>query len=396
MRHLPRQLDLSTERLPWLAWLLWLALLGAVPGYGQTVLPVPALAARVIDQTATLSTADRQNLEAKLAAFEQARGTQIVVLMVPTTQPEAIESYANRVANAWKIGRRDIGDGLLVIVAKDDRRMRIEVAKALEGPIPDLAAVRIIDRQMMPRFRAGDFAGGLDAAVEQLMALVKGENLPIPEPNARRAGSAGQMPVDWVGAGLFLLIGTLMIGSLMRRMFGKVLGPLFAGGVAGGLTFLLTASVLFAALAGLVGRRLRQIDHQESAQKAAGAVPGVVRQGLKDHSSPGVLVVVERAVRAAAPELMDRAEARAQAAATRATRGRAHQTRPCLRGTAAGSARARPRRAGSCRRPATGGRDRARAFQARRRDPMRAGAWRRRWRAGGARRQRRAARAEAL
>jgi len=253
MRHLPRQLDLPTERLPWLAWLLWLALLGAVPGYGQTVLPVPALTARVIDQTATLSATDRAALDAKLAAFEQSRGTQIVVLMVPTTQPEAIESYANRVANAWKIGRRDIGDGLLVIVAKDDRRMRIEVAKALEGPIPDLAAVRIIDRQMMPRFRAGDFAGGLDAAIEQLMALVKGENLPIPEPHARRAGSAGQMPVDWVGAGLFLLMGTLMIGSLMRRMFGKVLGPLFAGGVAGGLTFLLTASVLFAALAGLVG-----------------------------------------------------------------------------------------------------------------------------------------------
>lgn len=253
MRHPPRQLHLYSERLPWLAWLLWLALLCATPGYGQTVLLVPALTARVIDQTATLSAADRQNLEAKLAAFEQARGTQIVVLMVPTTQPEDIESYANRVANAWKIGRRDIGDGLLVIVAKDDRRMRIEVAKALEGPIPDLAAARIIDRQMMPRFRTGDFAGGLQAAIEQLIALVEGENLPIPAPDARRAGSAGQLPVDWAGAGLFLLVGTLMIGSLMRRMFGKVLGPVFAGGIAGGLTFLLTASLIFAVLAGLVG-----------------------------------------------------------------------------------------------------------------------------------------------
>lgn len=253
MHRPPRQRDLYSERLPWLAWLLWLALLGATPGYGQTVLPIPALTARVIDQTATLASADRQTLEAKLAAFEQERGTQIVVLMVPTTQPEDIESFANRVANAWKIGRRNIGDGVLVIVAKDDRRMRIEVAKTLEGPIPDLAASRIIDQQMMPRFRTGDFAGGLQAATDQLIALVKGENLPIPEPGARRAGPAGQLPVDWAGAGLFLLVGTLMIGSLMRRMFGKVLGPMFAGGIAGGLTFLLTASLVFAVLAGLVG-----------------------------------------------------------------------------------------------------------------------------------------------
>ena len=114
----------------------------------------PRSTARVIDQTGTLDAAQREALEAKLAAFEQKKGSQIVVLMVPTTQPEDIASYANRVATHWKIGRKDVGDGMLVIVAKNDRKMRIEVAKALEGAVPDLAAARIIDDAMKPRFRA--------------------------------------------------------------------------------------------------------------------------------------------------------------------------------------------------------------------------------------------------
>jgi uncharacterized protein len=117
------------------------------------VLPVPALTARVIDQTGTLDAIQRKGLDDKLAAFEQKKGSQIVVLMVPTTQPEDIASYANRVGNAWKIGRKDVGDGILVIVAKDDRKMRIEVAKTLEGAVPDLAAKQIIDEAMKPRFR---------------------------------------------------------------------------------------------------------------------------------------------------------------------------------------------------------------------------------------------------
>src|SRR3954469_8114248 len=117
----------------------------AVCVLAQGVLPVPALTARVIDQTGTLDDIERQGLEVKLAAFEKSRGTQIVVLMVPPTQPEDIASYANRVANAWKIGRRDVGDGVLLVVAKDDRKMRIEVAKTLEGAVPDIAAARIID-----------------------------------------------------------------------------------------------------------------------------------------------------------------------------------------------------------------------------------------------------------
>jgi len=209
-------------------------------GADRAVQPVPALTERVIDRTGALSGAERQALEAKLAAFG---GTQIVVLMVPTTQPEDISSFANRVANTWKIGRREVGDGLLVIVAKDDRQMRIEVAKALEGPIPDLAAARIIDQHMKPRFRAGDFAGGLDAATDRLIGLVKGENLPVPEPRGRTL-SAGQLPIDGIGLLIFLFFGIIMVGSLLRSLFGKVLGPMFTGAAAGGLTYLLTASLL--------------------------------------------------------------------------------------------------------------------------------------------------------
>ena len=127
----------------------------------QDVQPIPPLSGRVIDQTATLSAAQVQALDARLAGVERERGSQIVVLMLASTQPEDIAAYAQRVADSWKIGRRQVGDGVLVVVAKNDRRVRIEVAKALEGAIPDLAASRIINESITPAFKAGDFAGGL-------------------------------------------------------------------------------------------------------------------------------------------------------------------------------------------------------------------------------------------
>ena len=156
------------------------ALLWATGALAQDVLPVPPLSGRVIDETATLSAGQRSALEAKLAAFERDVGSQIVVLLVPTTQPEDIAAYAQRVADQWKIGRRDIGDGLLVVVAKNDRRIRIEVAKGLEGAVPDLAASEIIDRAIRPAFKDGDYAGGLNAGIDQLSARIKGEALPTP------------------------------------------------------------------------------------------------------------------------------------------------------------------------------------------------------------------------
>src|SRR3569832_56500 len=133
--------------------------------FAQSVLPIPPLTGHVIDQTGTLDAIEAKGLDDKLAAFEQAKGTQMVVLMVATTKPEDDASYANRVANAWKTGRKGVGDGILIVVAKDDHKVRIEVAKALEGAVPDLAAKQVIDDAMTPRFKAGDFAGGFRVGV---------------------------------------------------------------------------------------------------------------------------------------------------------------------------------------------------------------------------------------
>jgi len=217
-------------------WLLaaWVGLAGAM-AWAQGLLPVPALSARVIDTTATLDAAQRQALEAKLAGFEQRKGSQIVVLMVPTTQPEDIESYANRVANDWKIGRKAVGDGVLVIVAKDDRRMRIEVAKTLEGAVPDLAAARIIDDVMKPRFRENDFAGGLDGAADQLIARIGGEALPAVESPRPTRGAQGGFGFDWESLAIFLFFGVLVGAPIARRIFGAKLAPVVMGVGAGAL-----------------------------------------------------------------------------------------------------------------------------------------------------------------
>lgn len=230
--------------------LLFTALLWLGVGWAQGVLPVPELSARVVDQTGTLDDIQRQGLEQKLAAFEQRKGTQIAVLIVPTTRPEDIFSYANRVANAWKIGRREVGDGVLVVVAKDDRRVRIEVAKTLEGAIPDLAAQQIIDEAITPRFRQNDFAGGLQAATDRLIARIEGEGLP--QPQQRRGPSASQ-GFDWFDLAIFLFFAVPIVGGVLRGIFGGKLGALLTGGGTGLLALLFTSSVVIAVIAGVVG-----------------------------------------------------------------------------------------------------------------------------------------------
>lgn len=222
--------------------------------WAQDVLPVPALTARVIDQTGTLDDVQRTGLEQKLAGFERTKGTQIAMLLVPTTQPEDIASYANRVANAWKIGRKQVGDGVLVIVAKNDRKVRIEVAKTLEGAIPDLAARQIIDDAITPRFRANDFAGGLQAAADQLIARINGEALPAPAPQRDwHAGDArGGAGFDWFDLAIFLFFAVPIGGAILRRIFGRPLGTLLTGGGVGALAFLATTSVAIAAIAGVI------------------------------------------------------------------------------------------------------------------------------------------------
>ncbi len=222
----------------------------AAGAWAQDLLPVPTLTARVIDQTQTLAEPERADLEAKLAAFEQRKGSQMVVLMVPTTQPEDIASYANRVGNAWKIGRKDVGDGILVIVAKNDRKMRIEVAKTLEGAVPDLAAIRIIDEEMKPRFRNNDFAGGLNAAVARLIGLVDGEALPAPSSGSDESAGDG---IDWENLAIFLFVGVFVAAPIVRSIVGKKLGSVVMGGGIGVIAFFITTSIVIAVLAGFVG-----------------------------------------------------------------------------------------------------------------------------------------------
>ena len=221
-----------------------------LPALAQGLLPIPTLTARVIDQTGTLDAAQRSGLETKLAAFEQRKGSQIVVLMVPSTAPEDIASYAQRVGDTWKIGRKGVGDGLLVIVAKDDRKMRIATAKTLEGAVPDLAAVRIIDEEMKPRFRNNDFAGGLNAAVDRLIGLVDGE--PLPEPSRNNQSGSSNDGFDWENLAIFLFVGVFVGAPIARAILGKTMGSVAMGGGIGVVAFFLTTSTVIAVIAGLI------------------------------------------------------------------------------------------------------------------------------------------------
>ena len=236
--------------LRWLAALVC-SLAIAAGALAQGVQPVPALAGRVIDQTGTLSAPQVQALTAQLAAVEQGRGSQIVVLMVASTQPEDIAAYAQRVADAWKIGRRQVGDGVVIVVAKNDRRVRIEVAKALEGAIPDLAASRIINESITPAFKAGDYARGLAAAVDRIAARIGTEGLPEPEagkPGAQRASDG----FDWQDLAIFLFVGAPIVGAVLTGVLGRKLGAVATGGVLGGLGWWLTASLLVGGAAAVV------------------------------------------------------------------------------------------------------------------------------------------------
>ena len=223
-----------------------IALLASQAALGQQA--VPALTAHVLDSTRTLTVAEVERLEKKLVDFEAQRGAQVVVLMVPSTQPEDIASFANRVANTWKIGRKEVGDGLLVIVALNDRAVRIEVAKTLEGAIPDLAAKRIIDEAMTPRFKQADYAGGLEAGATRIMSLISGENLPSPDGTVARQA----LDLDWQQLAVVLLLVVPVLGAMARRLLGRTLGLLATGAAVGGMTLFLTASVTLAVLAALV------------------------------------------------------------------------------------------------------------------------------------------------
>jgi len=242
--------------LPRLArWLLaaTLALAAFVPALSlpaHAEVAVPALKARVTDLTGTLNEAQRGELDQRLAAFEKKRGSQFAVLMLPSTKPEEIEQYSIRVAEAWKIGRKGVDDGLLLVVAKDDRRLRVEVGYGLEGAIPDSVAKRVIDEQITPRFRDGDFFGGIRDGVDQLVRLAEGEMLPPPaQSKAQGLGISNPMELI-IPAFLFIVVA----GGILKAVLGRVAGAAATGAGLGLVAWLLfgLGVAAFAAIAGFV------------------------------------------------------------------------------------------------------------------------------------------------
>ena len=235
--------------------------------------PIPALSARVIDTTDTLDAAQRQSLENKLAAFEKAKGSQIVVLLVPTTLPEDIVAYTQRVGDSWKLGRKDIGDGLLLVVAKNDRTVRIATAKTLEGAIPDLAARQVIDRAITPRFRDDDFSGGLSAGIDQITALISGEMLPTPA--AADSGPTRKPGFQWLDLAVMLFVAVPFAARVLASVMGRKLGSLMTGAAIGVLAWFLTASLVLGVLAGMAGMVFALASVLASGGRRAGWGPGM-------------------------------------------------------------------------------------------------------------------------
>lgn len=229
-----------------LVWLTWLSGLCGLPALAQDLQPVPPLTGRVVDLTGTLSTAQQQALDARLRAFEQRKGSQLAVLIVPRTAPETIEQFGIRLAEQWKIGRGKIDDGAILLVAKEERSLRIEVGYGLEGALNDATSKRIIDELIVPHFRNGDFAGGIDAGAEAIMRVIDGEPLPEPPANGDTvAGAAGVLPV--------LFFAALMLGGLMRALLGRGKGALATGGLLGVAAWLFTGVLLMSVIAAFIG-----------------------------------------------------------------------------------------------------------------------------------------------
>lgn len=219
--------------------LFWACLAGA-----QVL--VPPLTGRVTDQTATLSAEQKAALEQTLQMFETKKGSQIAVLLIPSSGSETIEQYALRVAEQWKLGRKNVDDGAILVVAKNDRALRIEVGYGLEGALNDATSKRIISEIILPRFKQGDFAGGITAGIDQIIRVIDGEPLPAPtgKPAGDTTGMQQYIPV------LFIL--ALVIGAVLRSVLGRFLGALVTGGAVAVVAWLFAGAVFIALIAGVM------------------------------------------------------------------------------------------------------------------------------------------------
>ncbi|PAY07290.1 hypothetical protein CK489_15985 [Bradyrhizobium sp. UFLA03-84] len=224
--------------------ILFAFLLGFIcPAWAEVA--VPQLTGRVVDQTGTLSSGDVASLNDRLKDLETRKGSQIAVLIVPTTAEETIEQFSIRVAEAWKIGRKKVDDGALLVVAKNDRHLRIEVGYGLEGVLSDVVTHRIIDEDITPKFKAGDFAGGISAGVDRMIRLVNGEQLPAPEPEHWQAPNL----VDF--ANPVVIFGVIIVAGFLRGLLGRLLGSVATGGIVGVFTWMLAGSLATALVVGL-------------------------------------------------------------------------------------------------------------------------------------------------
>jgi len=241
---------------------------------------VPALTKHVTDLTQTLSAEQQSQLEAKLAAFEQQKGSQIALLIVPTTQPEDIAQFGIRVVDAWKLGRAKQDDGILIIVAKNDHKMRIEVGYGLEGAIPDLTAKRIISEIMAPSFKRGDFYGGINNAIDKLIALAAGEQLPEPDHTTSNGQNFNNMlPL--------LLFGGLLMGGILRAVFGRFFGGTLTGGAIGLLAWVLGGGILAAVFFAVIAFFITLLGISGMSQMGGGVFGGGSAGGHDTFSGGG-------------------------------------------------------------------------------------------------------------
>jgi uncharacterized protein len=221
---------------------LLLALL--LTGAAHADVAVPPLTQRVTDLTSTLDAQQTQTLESRLAEFEASKGAQLAVLIVPTTQPETIEQFSLRVVEAWKLGRKKVDDGALLLIAKDDHKLRIEVGYGLEGVLNDATANRIIDEIVVPQFKRGEFYVGIESGIAAMMQIINGEPLPPPQ----RAAAKGQNNIESLMFMAFVLV--VAVGGMLRAMLGRFPAALLMGGALGFLAWLTVAPLIIAALAG--------------------------------------------------------------------------------------------------------------------------------------------------
>lgn len=251
----------------------WLAL---APALLRAEVPVPPLSAQVVDTTGTLNSTQQSALIEQLQAFETAKGSQIAVLLVQTTQPETIEQYALRVAESWKIGRRDVDDGAILVVALQDRTVRIEVGYGLEGALTDIAAKRIIDNVIIPQFRQGRVPEGVQAGVTAMMGVIEGEPLPAPAPRQSKVESN---VIEEIAPVAFML--TLAMGGFLRKAIGRLPAALTTGGLVFVVAWILVGTWLVAALAAVVAAFLTLFGN------STGILPGGRRGGLGSSRSGG-------------------------------------------------------------------------------------------------------------